>query len=136
MKSGLKTSIRVILKIVLIVVGLAALIVIIAALAGVFTEKIPPGEKAISGRVLPDEDHSEDVHEIIKPYDEESVGTLKAAQRTEISSRILAPIQEITVRAGQTVQAGDVLVKLDPRATEGTGAPGPVERNRGRGGSD
>ena len=68
--------------------------------------------------MLPKGDEIEEVHEIIKPYFEEAVGTLKAAQRTEISSRILAPIQEITVRAGQTVAAGDVLVKLDPRAIE------------------
>ncbi|MBN1852783.1 MAG: biotin/lipoyl-binding protein [Pirellulales bacterium] len=46
------------------------------------------------------------------------VGTVKASSRTEISARLLAPINKIHVYVGQMVQAGDVLIELDPRAFE------------------
>jgi len=59
-----------------------------------------------------------EVHEIEKPYIEEAIGTLKAASRTEISSRVLATIDRIAVRAGDMVAEGDVLIELDRKAFE------------------
>ncbi len=58
------------------------------------------------------------VREVFKDYTAEAVGTLKASSRTEISARVLAPIDRIHVRAGQTVKEGDVLIELDRRALE------------------
>ena len=118
MKTQSRTWIRIVLKVVPMFAGSAILIAIIAAVAGVFSTKIPPGQETRVHRKIAEGEQMEAVHEIIKEYFEEAVGTLKAAERTEISSRILAPIREITVRAGQSVQAEEVLVKLDPRATE------------------
>lgn len=118
MKDSLKHPIQVALKIILMLIGMVALVAIIAALAGVFSTKISPGHEQVAGNTLQEGDAAEPVNEVVKPYFEEAVGTLKAAQRTEISSRILAPIQEINVRAGQDVAAGEVLLKLDPREIE------------------
>jgi len=100
--------------------GIVVLSLIIAWLAGVFEEKISPGEMATSPQVLP-EDGSvrvEEVHEVVKDYFSEAVGTLKAATRTQIASRIMAPITEIRVKAGDVVQAGQPLVVLDRRDAE------------------
>ncbi len=115
-KSFLKT-IRVASKLASILLGLAALALVIAWISGVFVSKIPPGETAPVARKL--EGQATDVvHEIEKDYIEETVGTLKAASRSVISSKILATIQEIRVSAGDFVKAGDLLVTLNTRELE------------------
>src|SRR3972149_3873486 len=96
------------------------LVGVIAWLSGMFHEKIPPGEEKVVQRTLAEEDKNriDEVHEIYQPYFEEAVGTLKASSRTEISARVMAPINKTTVRAGQTVVAGETLIELDSRALE------------------
>jgi RND family efflux transporter MFP subunit len=99
--------------------GLAVLILVIAVLAGVFTEKIPPGERAVTASSPEGPDAGTYVVQPIqKPHVEELIGTLKAASRTEISSRVQATIKRIAVRAGDAVEEGDVLVELDQEAIE------------------
>jgi len=106
-------------KILPIVAGLAVLILVIAYLAGVMTEKIKPGEAEVAVREFhPDRDEAEEVHQIDKPYFDEAVGTVKAANRTEISARVLAPINRIHVHVGQMVQRDDALIELDRRALQ------------------
>jgi len=100
------------------VLGIAFLILVMLWLAGVFHPKISPGQSDAHSRTLGPNDTVDEVHEVTKEYFEEAVGTLKASSRTEISARVLAPIEKIPVRAGQAVQAGDVLIQLDPRALE------------------
>ncbi len=56
--------------------------------------------------------HRVAVEEEFREHMEEAVGTLRAATRTVIASRLLAVIDEITVAAGDQVQQGDVLVRL------------------------
>ena len=106
-------------KVVPVIVGLAVLVGVIIVLAGIFDEKIQPGRTAVS---TPEESteapDTYEVREIIKTYIEESVGTLKAASRTEISSRVQAVIDRIAVRAGDEVEVNDVLVELDRAALE------------------
>jgi len=99
---------------------LVILIVVIAWLAGGFTEKIPGGPTAVVGQQpdgYPDYGHYK-VQEINKPYIEEAIGTLKAASRTEIASQVLATIDRITVSADDEVAAGKELVLLDAKAFE------------------
>ena len=81
-------------------------------------ETIQPEEKPPAPRQISQEDLQNIglVREVTKDYTKEAVGTLKAANRTEISSRILAQINQIMVRAGDTVQAGQVLIVLDSQA--------------------
>jgi len=103
-----------------IIVGLGVLVVVIAWLAGMMVEKIEPGPSDVAVRRLdPKQEHKfYEVKEVTKQYVAEAVGTLKSARRTEISARVLAPIERIAVSAGQTVQAGDKLVELDRRALQ------------------
>ena len=46
---------------------------------------------------------------------EEAAGTVLAARRSAVSSRIMARIERIEVRAGDYVKAGDLLIVLDDR---------------------
>ncbi|NQU23291.1 MAG: efflux RND transporter periplasmic adaptor subunit [Candidatus Nealsonbacteria bacterium] len=116
-----KAAIGILLKRVLpVIVGLTFLILVIAWLAGVMVEKIEPGpSEAVVRRVDPNQQQGVyEVSEVFKDYVAEAVGTLRAASRTEISSRVLASINTIGVHAGQTVAAGDVLITLDRRTLE------------------
>jgi RND family efflux transporter MFP subunit len=83
-------------------------------------EKIEPDRSDVVVRQIdPRRDHDVyEVREITKQYLEEAVGTLKSAKRTDISARVLAPIERVLVSAGQTVRARDPLVELDRRALE------------------
>ncbi len=100
----------------LLAVGMVVMVGIIAWMAGLFIEKIPPGSQAQAApaRDLP----FDQVHKVHKTYYEEAVGSLKAASRTEISSRVMAEITAIHVIAGQPVQEGETLIELDRRKLE------------------
>ncbi|MCS7305359.1 MAG: efflux RND transporter periplasmic adaptor subunit [Thermoguttaceae bacterium] len=105
--------------VIMLAVGVLVMVVVIAWLAGLFYQKIPPGEAAAADQPAPAADRRWDqVHKVRKVYYEEIVGTLKAASRTEVASRVLAPIEKIYVSAGQTVREGDKLIELDRRALE------------------
>lgn len=105
----MKTS----LKIVGIVVALVLLAGVMAYLAGFFTEKISTD---FSG-VLPPTDAGEVVvvEVATQPLVEQAAGTLRAKVETVISPIITATISSIAVRAGDEVQAGDELARLDSR---------------------
>lgn len=106
-------------KVVPVVVGFLVLVGVIGVLAGVFVRKIQPGPTAPTSSGKPSAtDETYVVREIVQTYLEESVGTLKAASRTEISSRVQAIILRIAVRAGDAVETGDVLLELDRAALE------------------
>ncbi len=99
-------------KVLSLVLGLGLLVLTIAWLGGMFHEKIAPGETA-QVATFAGEHPTEVVHEVVKDYVEETVGTLKAASRSVISAKVLATIDEITVTAGNQVEEDDLLVKLD-----------------------
>ncbi len=116
MKPNAKAIASVLLKVILpVVVGFAVLVLVIAWLAGVFEEKIQAQQHEAPVRQLPSGAETDLVHPIVQAYYEEAVGTLRAASRAEISSRIMARINEIKVRAGQAVEKGAELVALDSR---------------------
>ena len=119
MKLRAKTIASVLLRTVLpLVVGLAVLVLVIAWLAGVFQPKIAARTHELYVRKLPTGASTDRVHPIVQPYFEEAVGTLRAASRTEISSRIMARIEQIRVRAGEEVAQGAQLIVLDGRELE------------------
>ncbi|MBN1910748.1 MAG: efflux RND transporter periplasmic adaptor subunit [Pirellulales bacterium] len=100
-------------------VGIAILVasVVVAtkavSISVTWNKKIPPGEAPIEPRLLLDGAQTDEVHEVAKDDTEEAVGTLRAANRSEVSSRVMARITKINVVAGQEVAKGDVLVLLD-----------------------
>ncbi|MCX7425419.1 MAG: efflux RND transporter periplasmic adaptor subunit [Planctomycetia bacterium] len=110
------------LSVAVLGIGLLVVAVVVATKAVTidvaWNKKIAPEETAVAARELGPNDRTDAVHEVEKEYMEEAVGTLKAASRTEISARVLAPIERITVRAGQRVRQRDELIVLDRRAVE------------------
>lgn len=104
--------IRVTFRVIPIVLGLVGLTLVIAWISGVFTEKISPAEAQSVSRQLGDQ-ATDWVHEVNKDYIEEAVGTLKAANRSEISAKVLATIQQIHVSAGDYVTQGELLITLN-----------------------
>jgi membrane fusion protein (multidrug efflux system) len=103
-----------------ILLGLIVLALTMAWFAGVFTPKISPEAQAKAA--VPTVDLSRyvlfpvEVRE--KPFIQEAIGTLRAARRTNVAARIMARIERIHVRAGDSVEAGQVLIELDRAAFE------------------
>ena len=117
-KAGTAAVLKALGRGVKLLLGVLLLVAAVFAMAwwiGLFSEKIPPGEAPVAvGTLDPNRQYATDeVHPIEKTYLEEAVGTLKAASRTEISSRVLAGIDKIMVRAGDMVEKQDVLIELD-----------------------
>lgn len=88
------------------------MVALVAWMSGLLEPKVGDRVSDWSGEIIADSE-TEEVHEVTKEYIEEAVGTFKSASRTVISSKILAAIQEITVSAGDLVEEGDLLIRLD-----------------------
>jgi RND family efflux transporter MFP subunit len=97
-------------KILLPLLAIVALLLMIAWMAGLFVEKIPPGMDTIAQT-----DAGDAV--VVKAQDviitEKVPASVEAAQATLISSRLLARIVAIRVRAGDSVNKGDLLLELE-----------------------
>ena len=92
-------------------VAIAALLLIIAWMAGAFRDKVQPGTSDSAGGAPPAGSvtvSAEDV-ELTEPVP----ATISARQATTISSRIIARITRIHVRAGDTVTQGQLLLELE-----------------------
>lgn len=108
-----------VIKVLPAIAGLAALVAIMAYMAGAFnTDVRAPGREEPPGRKLPDGAAVAPVVPVEQAYVEEAIGALKAASRTEISSRVMAGIEEVTVRSGSNVKQGEPLIQLDRRDLE------------------
>lgn len=82
-------------------------------LAGRFAPKVPTESVSakstapkIIGRVAP-------VRLIRIPMVESAAGTIRAVHETTIGSKLMARVVEVNLKAGQPVQKGDVLMRLD-----------------------
>lgn len=82
-------------------------------MSGFFGAKIPPGTGDDGRFVLAADIALVPVEEQRVAVVEEATGTVQAQRKTTVSSRILATITDIPVRAGDAVRRGDVLVRLD-----------------------
>jgi len=123
MSRAVQRMVRWVRRLVLAVVVLAAvgaLGVGIAWWAGMFGEKIEPGQRpaAVAARERLEGYEIDQVHPVEQVYYAEAVGTLKAASRTQISARVMAEIKRIHVRAGDIVEEGQVVIELDRAALE------------------
>lgn len=97
-------------KILLPLVAIVALLLMIAWMAGLFVEKIEPG-MAAGETVTTGEPVTVNVSEVT--ILEKVPASVEAAQATLISSRLLARIVAIGVRAGDSVSKGDLLLELE-----------------------
>lgn len=97
-------------KIILPLLAIVALLLMIAWMAGIFVEKIPPGVNAIeqtnTGEAIA-------VRIADVTIIEKVPATVEAAQATLISSRLMARITSVKVRAGDSVSRGDLLLELE-----------------------
>ena len=101
------------LKVIGIVLALSLLGSVMAYLAGLFETKIP-----VDFRGVMPPGHYDQVFAVeitTEPLIEQAPGTLRAKIETVISPLITATISSISVRAGDEVQQGAVLVELDSR---------------------
>ncbi|GAB6166916.1 efflux RND transporter periplasmic adaptor subunit [Thermostilla marina] len=99
--------------------GLVVLTLIILWLSGFFVPAVEPGEsELIRPKLDPTTETTAEVEVVYKPYVVETVGEVKAAERTVVSARVMSTIEKIHVRAGDVVKQGDVLIELDRAAIQ------------------
>lgn len=97
-------------KVVLPLLAVVVLILMIAWMAGLFVEKIPPGVNTVpqanTGEPLAVQVSDVTIIESVP-------ASVEASQATLISSRLMARITNVNVRAGDTVERGDMLLELE-----------------------
>jgi len=100
-------------KLLIPIIALAILLMMVAWLAGSFDEKVSPSlsQKSISSQPEKLNLHTVTAHKS-KVY-EPVAASVEAKQATIISSRILARINKVYVRAGDTVKKGAKLIQLE-----------------------
>lgn len=88
-------------------------VVLMMGLAGKFSPKVPATVEVMGSEASEISGHVVAVRQIRVPRIESSVGTIRAVHETTIGSKLLARVTELQLKAGQDVQEGDVLVRLD-----------------------
>jgi membrane fusion protein (multidrug efflux system) len=96
--------------------GAAALGAALIWLSGGCGERIEPG--SAPRPPLPETAPAAPVESVTGRAVERASGSVASARQTTVSAKILARIEAIAVRAGDVVQAGDELIRLDARALE------------------
>jgi len=103
-------------KVLLAVVAVVLLLLIIALMAGAFRDKTAPlDEVTITAIGMPENAEKLLLEVMDHPITELVPATLKARDQTLVSARILARIEQISVRSGDMVAAGDVIAQLDQK---------------------
>jgi RND family efflux transporter MFP subunit len=104
-------------KLFMPVIALVVLLLMVAWLAGSFDDKISPSINEQSLNPLKSSDFNKnDIYKVTANTEmitESIAASVEAKQATKISSRILARINAINVRAGDKVKKGDVLIELE-----------------------
>jgi RND family efflux transporter MFP subunit len=97
-------------KLLLPAISICFLLLIVAWMAGSFTDKVTPDtlteKQAKPNNLYTVKAHQVRLHELVS-------ATVVAKQVTTISSRLLARIEKIHVRAGDVVEKGQLLVELE-----------------------
>lgn len=91
-------------------ITIALLLLIIAWMAGTFREKIQPGTQTLESSAGAEPFIAEEVEVLVTEPVPANIG---ARQATTISSRVLARITQIAVRAGDSVTQGQLLLELE-----------------------
>ena len=104
-------------------VGRAAILLVFAGgvsllvfwLAGEFEPKILLHAKRVSMREDKSSGVVTDVRLVRLPMIETAVGTIRPVHETNVGAKLLARVIEVNLKAGQKVNAGDILARLDDR---------------------
>ena len=93
--------------------GILAIALLLAWLMGAFSRRLPPGPAQSGLRAAPDAPrHTVSMSRV--PRTESAVGTVRAVHEIAVASRVLGRIKMLKIeRAGQPVEAGEVLVELE-----------------------
>jgi RND family efflux transporter MFP subunit len=97
------------------VLGGAVLVGAVVWLSGGCADRIPAEDLAPVAREHADADALADVVEEVAQVYEQASGTVLSARHTTVSSKILARIDQIPVRAGDVIEPGTLVVRLDSR---------------------
>ena len=92
------------------IIALSVIIVAVLYMAGSFSDKQAAGMKNPSANDYTGQLVTVTLADIAR--DEVVPGTVIAKQNTQISSRVMAQVERLNVRAGDTVKQGDVLITL------------------------
>lgn len=99
-------------RVAVLLVFAAGVVLLILWLAGRLSPKVPggaPSQQADVARTFP----TATVRRFSLRRIESAVGTIRAVHETSIGSKLLARVTQINLTAGQKVERGDVLVRLD-----------------------
>jgi RND family efflux transporter MFP subunit len=102
-------------KLLQLVVGGGVLVAAVAWLSGGCGERIGPDDATHAAAKLAGDAATAAVVEERAAVFERASGSLASSRHTTISSKILARIEEIPVRAGDVVERGTLVVRLDGR---------------------
>ncbi len=82
-------------------------------LAGKFEPKVSENIAAAAGTTPEIDGQIVPVRSISLPRVESAVGSIRAVHETSIGSKLLARVVEVNVKAGQPIESGEVLIRLD-----------------------
>lgn len=88
------------------------LTLLMLVLSGYFTPKVPSERPAPTRAPVPAGELGE-VRLVRRPRVETAIGTVRAVHEAAVAAKILARVVDVKVKAGQTVQQGELLVQLD-----------------------
>jgi RND family efflux transporter MFP subunit len=92
---------------------IAAVGVLLLWLAGKFERKVVNRSDGSAGAPVAAGAKVVPVRVIRQPRTESAVGTIRAVHETSVGSKLLARVSEVNLKAGQRVNKGDVLIRLD-----------------------
>ncbi|WP_407331132.1 efflux RND transporter periplasmic adaptor subunit [Enterovibrio sp. 27052020O] len=91
--------------------SLVVMALIFAYMAGMFTSE--PSSKIVLKEPQADSAQYREVKAISMPQSRQFSGTIRAHQSADLSARINAKVADVLVDTGDTVQAGDILLRLE-----------------------
>jgi RND family efflux transporter MFP subunit len=111
--SGIHTVWKTVGQIGVALAMLVGVVVIMMWLMGVFGEKVDTAQhEAYPARPV-GQTPLATVENVAVPRVESAVGSVEPVHRTAVASKLLATVTEVNITAGQRVEKGDVLVRLD-----------------------
>lgn len=93
----------------------AMVVVLMLYLTGAFHPKVAAAAAEPPGRAIANDVRLTPATILTRPAIEQAVGTIRPVYQSTVSAKIMEKVTEISVIAGQKVQKGQVLVRLDDR---------------------